>query len=440
MARQAAWQVLRSGAPFPLREVDRVARERGLDARDRALVRHLIGTEVRRRGTLRALVRHLARTKPKPDLAAHLHLGLVQLFFLDRVPDHAAVSATSDAVARTLGGSRVPIANGILRSAIRLRREGASGDPRRDLVGRALHTAEPIFRDPAEHPLLWAEDALSMPAHLVKRWAHRHGLERALALARQALAAPPLAVRAVSGTRAALQAELEAAGAEPRPAAAHPDVVLVPARRAERVATSAAVREGRATIQGASALAAAELVGARAGERVLDLCAAPGGKTAVLSAAGARVVAVDRSSKRLARARETLARLHQEERARLVASDGTRALARAARFERALVDAPCSNTGVLAARPSARWRLGPASLRSLAALQERLLADAAERVVPGGTLVWSTCSLEPEENGQRVRAFLHAHPEWSLAEERESLPGEDGDPPDGGYAARLVRA
>ena len=142
-----------------MREVDSAARKRELDGRDRALLRHLIGFAVRRRGTLRALVRHFAHRKLNPDLVAHLHLGLTQLFFLDRVPDHAAVSETLGAVHDTVGQSKVPIVNAILRNAIRARREGHSGDPRRDIVGRELHLAVPVFRDPDQHPLLWVEDA-----------------------------------------------------------------------------------------------------------------------------------------------------------------------------------------------------------------------------------------------------------------------------------------
>ena len=136
---------------------------------------------------------------------------------------------------------------------------------------------------------------------------------------------------------------------------------------------------------------------------------------------------------------ETCARLGCDERLTLLESDGTSALAegRFPRFHGALVDAPCSNTGVLGARPAARWRFGPQSLRSLRDLQGRLLREGAQRVRPGGRLVWSTCSLEPEENGQLVRAFLRDAPGWRLDAELASLP-EPGGPADGGYAARLA--
>jgi len=205
------------------------------------------------------------------------------------------------------------------------------------------------------------------------------------------------------------------------------------------VMASAAFQEGRLTVQGETATAAAELVEARAGETILDLCAAPGGKTAVLAGTGASVVACDISVHRLERVESTCRRLGLLERVRLLESDGTAALGDE-RFEAALVDAPCSNTGVLGARPGARWRYGPKTKASLADVQRRLLAEAAERVRPGGRLVWSTCSLEPEENGQLVRAFLTAHPAWTLDAEALALPDPETGPWDGGYAARMLRS
>lgn len=436
--RVAAWHVLRSGARAPLRLVDREASRRGFDARDRGLLRQLVGTELRRRGTLRALVRDLARRPPKPDLALHLHLGLVQLLFLDRIPDHAAVSETVEAVRETLGAPRATSANALLREATRRRVKERSGDPRRDLVGRELCWTAPVFRDPDEHPLLWYEDALSMPAALMKRWVKRYGEERAAALARSCLREPDLSLRVARGGSAEVAAELAAEGLAVRPSE-HPRILLLPSDAVADVARSRPFTEGRVTVQGGTALRAAELVGASEGEDVLDLCAAPGGKTCVLAEAGARVVAVDRDPFRLGRVGENAERLGLAERVRPVCGDGTRALG-AATFDAVLVDAPCSNTGTLGARPAARWRFGPATQRDLVALQERLIAEGAERVRPGGRLVWSTCSLEPEENGQLVRRFLEARPDWREEARREALPDEQGGPVDGGAAFLLRRA
>jgi len=242
----------------------------------------------------------------------------------------------------------------------------------------------------------------------------------------------------VTPGRAALAAE----GLEARPGA-HPRVLRLASEDAKALVHSAPFRAGRLVVQGEAALAAAELVGARAGERVLDVCAAPGGKTTLLLEAGARVTAVDASAERLARVSEAAERLSLPDGLTAVAADATEAWedpTGAEPYDAALVDAPCANTGVLAARPGARWRFGPTTLRELGRLQERLLDAAAARVRPGGRLVWSTCSLEPEEGEQRVRAFLAAHPDWTQVEAHEALPdGGPESPVDGGHRALLRR-
>lgn len=438
MSRVVAWSVLRAGHPAPLQLVDELAAERELDARDTALARRLIGSEIRHRGTLRAVVQHFAHRKLKPNLVTHLHLGVAQLLYFDRVPDHAALSETCGAVHETVGQSKVPVVNGILRNVQRALREGHVGNPRRDVVGRELSFEQDVFRDRQEHPYLWAEDALSIPSALMKRWTKRHGTEAAERLARFFLKEPPLVLRTVHGDRDALVSELEALDVSARPGSRATSIVC-DSEHTSTVVQSAAFTEGRLTVQGETATAAAELVEAHEGERVLDLCAAPGGKTAVLAQAGASVVACDVNPGRLERVAGTCQRLGLSERVRLLESDGTAAV-HDETFDAVLVDAPCSNTGVLGARPAARWRYGPRSKASLLELQSRLLAEASERVRSGGRLVWSTCSLEPEEDGQLVRGFLEAHPEWELDTEALTLPDAENGPWDGGYAARMLRS
>lgn len=449
MPRLTAFRVLRSGSPTPMRLLEAAAEEAGLDPRDRGLARKLVGTEVRHRGTLRAILRHFLRGKPSPDFLAHMHLGLVQLVYLDRVPPHAAVNQTVGLVRDTIGQAKVKQANAILRGAQRMLREGTTGDPRRDVVGRELHLAEPLFRDPEEHPLLWAEDALSMPAQLMKRWSARFGDERARALALQALREPPLSVRAVGCTGAELAAELSERGLTPR-AGLHPQVLLLPADETETLIASAPFAVGRATVQGETALRAAEAAleaGAREGQRVLDLCAAPGGKTAVLAAAGARVTAADVSREKLALVQATLARQGLDDAVECVLNaPGALDPAHTEPFDTVLVDAPCTNTGVLAARPEARWRFGPKAKQELVALQAGLLRQGAALVRPGGRLVWSTCALEPDENRRQVDALLAERPDLRLEADAETLPDtattqtEGAGPVDGGYFARLVRS
>jgi 16S rRNA (cytosine967-C5)-methyltransferase len=439
MIRRLAWELLRGGGPAS-RRVAAVAAEHGLEPRDRALLARIVQTEARRRSTLHALVRAFARGKPSRDLAAFLRLGLVQLFFLDRVPGHAAISETVGAASECLGLSKGKYVNAVLRAAQRAVHEGASGDPTRDLVGRELHLAEPLFPDPAEHPHLWAEAALSIPAPLHKGWVKRFGAECADELARSLLEDPRVSLRVVRGDRESLLAELAAMDLSAAPAE-HPAVLTVAPAAVEQVLRLEAFAEGRLTVQGEAALHAAELCAAREGERWLDLCAAPGGKTAVLAGAGAHVTACDVEPGKLRRLAETVGRLGLGEavEAVLLEADGEPPQGE---FDGVLVDAPCSNTGVLARRPEARWRLDAGTRASLEALQGSLLERAASRVRPGGRLVHSTCSLEPFENEQRVRRFLEAHPEFTLQAERLTLPrpSDPRGPVDGGYAALLLRS
>ncbi|MCB9914468.1 MAG: hypothetical protein H6828_04890 [Planctomycetes bacterium] len=440
MTRLLAWQILRSGATVPSREVSRVAAEEGLDARDRAFLRRLVETEERRRGTLQALVHRFAHGSPNRDLAAHLRLGFAQMFFLGGVPTRAAVSEQVRAAADSLGLSKGRYVNAVLRTAQRASRKGCADDPRRDLVDAEVSFDEPVFVDPAEHPLVWFEEALSMPAAIAKGWIKRYGREEAERMAREALRDPRLSLRVTRGTRDELAQELAALDLEVA-AGVHPAILTLPPGHLEAVLASDAFREGRLTVQGEAALRAAELCRAAPGERWLDLCAAPGGKTAVLAGAGAEVTACDVGEQKLERLRETCARLGVLERVTTVLlAEGDDAPA--GPFDGVLLDVPCSNTGVLARRPEARWRYGKQARASLEAAQAELLERGAARVRPGGALVWSTCSLEPAENRQRVRAFLEAHPEWTLEAEHEILPrsSEPAGPVDGGYAARLVRA
>ena len=200
MPRLTAWKILRSGTTGPLRDVTPMAEREGLDPRDRGLLRRLVGTEVRRRGSLRAIASHFTQGKPSPDILAHVRLGLAQLLYLDQVPDHAALSETVRAVSDSLGLSKSRYVNGVLRTAQRFRREGTSGDPTRDVYGRDWHFEFPVFRDPEQHYYLWVEDALSIPSALFKRWDKRYGREAALGLAQAAQESPGVSLRAVGVT------------------------------------------------------------------------------------------------------------------------------------------------------------------------------------------------------------------------------------------------
>jgi 16S rRNA (cytosine967-C5)-methyltransferase len=177
------------------------------------------------------------------------------------------------------------------------------------------------------------------------------------------------------------------------------------------------------------------------GESVLDMCAAPGGKTTYIAQKmknRGRIIAADSSNARLGLVAENCKRLRVSIVATL-ACEGTRLdrCLRGEQFDRVLVDAPCSNTGVMRRRPDLRWRIEEKEIARLAALQSKLLGKAAEFVKPGGVLVYSTCSLEPEENERVVERFLGGNPEFTLEATRSSLPTRDGI--DGAFVARFGR-
>ncbi len=437
MPRHAAYLALRTPNAKPLLAVDHVARERNLDERDTALVRRLVGMEIRRRATLRAIVAAFTHHKPKTELATFLRLGIAQILYFDKVPPHAAVSETVRASADFLGLSKGRIVNGVLRTVLRSVLPGSSGDPTRDIVSANVHFDGPVFRDPELHPHLWAEDALSIPGALHKRWVQRYGEDEARALAMLALEESPVSMR-VRGDREAVQTELRDLDVESFHGA-HPAILVAASEHVGAVVRSAPFVEGRITVQGEHAARAAGMVGDVKGKTVLDMCAAPGGKSAAIAdGAPSVLVSIDLSARRLSRAYSTFDRLRLGA-PMLAAMDGTSGLSETIRFDAVFIDAPCSNTGVLAQRPAARWRYGPKTQKELGALQLELLRAGASKVAGGGVLVHSTCSLEPEENEQVVKAFLGQAPGWSLEEEIRTLPRplEGGGPVDGGYAARL---
>ena len=168
--------------------------------------------------------------------------------------------------------------------------------------------------------------------------------------------------------------------------------------------------EGQWWVQDAAAALPARLFGDVAGKTIADLCAAPGGKTAQLAQAGARVTAVDRSPNRMARLRDNLARLSLE--AETVVADAAEwhGRNRSGGFDGILIDAPCTSTGTIRRHPDVGWLRQEADIAALAALQKRLLQQAVALLKPGGTLVYCTCSLEPEEGEQAIAALLAAEP------------------------------
>jgi 16S rRNA (cytosine967-C5)-methyltransferase len=373
----------------PLAEaLDRTATRLG-DARDRALLHELVLGTLRRRGWLDHVISRLS-SRPLETLsqttADCLRLGAYQLLFL-RVPAHAAVSESVD-LAREAEPRVAGFVNAILR---RLQREGPPAEP-----------------DAATDPLGWMRTAGSLPGWLAERWHARLGPALALARARAALVAPPTFVR-LNPRMADARERLAAAGLDLE-AAQVPGAWRASGRPIAPLAESGVVYVQDAGSQLVARLAAGDGL-------LLDACAAPGGKAlllADLAKGDTRVVAAEASRERLA-VMQKLARRWGATRLQLLGADALRPPFRR-EFDAVLLDAPCSGLGTLARNPDIRWRLVPADLARQRDRQRALLASLARLVRAGGQLVYSTCSLEPEETHQVVDAFLAENPRFVLDE------------------------
>lgn len=349
---------------------------------DRAFVQDIVYTTIRRIRPLRKILGALMKQWPKGELEALLYVGAAQILYMPDVPDFAAVSETVDAAKACENPSIAKVVNGVLRNVIRRREE--------------------FEKMIADAPL---EERESFPTALVRRWERRFGAENAARLC------------AWHNTPA-------------ETFLARRDGSFVKLERGQRVEDVPGYAEGDFIVQDPGTRLAVELLDLKEGERILDACAAPGGKTVQIAWRGASVVACEVNPKRRRRLEENLARLK-------LGVEVIPELPASQMFDKVLVDAPCSNTGVLRRRPDARWNWNEEKLAALVKLQADILDACASRVAPGGVLVYSTCSNESDENEAQVTAFLARHPDFSLAESRESIPFESGT--DGAFAARLMR-
>jgi 16S rRNA (cytosine967-C5)-methyltransferase len=398
-----------------------------LTDRDRALMRRLAATALRRLGSLRHLLGgFLEKGFPAdaPRTESILLIGAVQILWLE-VPDHAAVDlsvrlAQADRRAARYAG----LVNAGRRHAAQHRDSLATVDPARDT-----------------------------PAWLLTRWRKTYGTEtaRAIAIANGHEPALDLTVKQDAASWAErLRGRVLPTGSVRT--LAQGAISLLPG-----------FNEGAWWVQDAAASLPARLLGDVRGLAVADLCAAPGGKTAQLAFAGARVTAIDRSAVRLARLRANLARLALQ--AETVAADALEwhpESFNAGPFDAVLLDAPCSSTGTIRRHPEVPWLKSEADIAPLTALQQRLLGRAVELLIPGGVLVYCVCSLEPEEGVEQIASLLARDPRLTrkpisadeLAGHAEFVTGDgdlrtlplhlpDPEPRwgglDGFYAARLVR-
>ena len=340
-----------------------------LSDRDRGLTRAIVAVVLRRLGTLRHLIgsfleEGLPAQAPRVETA--LLIGAAQILFLE-VPDHAAVDL-----------------------AVRLAREDRMALHFAGLINAVLRR---IAREGKERIAALDAPVLDTPPWLMARWIKNYGEATAHAIA------------AANGREPALDLTVKS---DAEAWAAKLDGRVLPTGSVRTIVHGAVTAlpgfdEGAWWVQDAAASIPARLLGNVAGLRVADLCAAPGGKTAQLVAAGAKVTAVDRAPARLKRLQENLTRLSLD--AELVCAD-VAAWTPEQHFDAALLDAPCTSTGTIRRHPDVPWLKRSADIASLAALQRRLLDHAITLIKPGGTLVYCTCSLEPEEGADIVAALL----------------------------------
>lgn len=411
-ARALAFAVVRAtfeDGAFTERAFRSQADRLGLQGRDRAQAQRLAYGAVQRRGTSDVAIERLAGRSTRlldPPVLAALRLGLYELLFADATPDHAAVDQAVELVKGAGAAHASGLVNAVLRRAGREREELT-----KDLLGDDSTPAAAAVAD-------------SAPQWLAEMWWRELGAEAA----RSTLAAcneryeVAMRVNPLRAEREEVLARLREAGVEARPAEASwplaaPEVLVIEGRTGEAVPESVAA--GELTPQSRGSAAAVEVLDPREGEHVLDLCAGPGIKTGqIAERMGDRgeLISVELDPKRAAETAAQASRLGLHS-ISVIEADATEP-GMAPGFDRVLLDAPCSDLGTLASRPDARWRKSPKTIERLLAVQDKLLRNAAAVLAPGGTLVYSTCTISRRENEERVAALLAA-----------AEVGEEGLPP-----------
>jgi 16S rRNA (cytosine967-C5)-methyltransferase len=392
---------------------------------DRGLCQELVYGIVRQQATLDWLIgRKTDNRQQNPGIQNLLRLGLYQIFWLDRIPPHAAVHETVELAKQEGFGPKSGFINAILRGYL-----------------REFDATEKILDDlKISNPAI----GFSHPQWLVEKWQKRFGEERL----RQLLEwnnTPPKTFARVNTLKIEAGQLLENWRAENVEYdftrfnfLADLENTIFELKSHPPLASLESFQNGWFYIQDPSTLLAPLELAPKAGETILDLCAAPGGKTTFIAQQlnnNGKIVASDISEDRLKLIQENCQRLGVTCVDSILNSQISTINSQPSKFDRILIDAPCSNTGVLRRRVDLRWRVSPEEILRLQKAQLDLLKLAAPMLPPGGTLVYSTCSLEPEENSTVIQEFLRSHSGFKLELERELLPFSDNV--DGAYVARL---
>ena len=392
--------------------LDEIGDAAGLpDRRDRDFFNALVFGVLRWRGRLDFILSRFSKmpsAKIEPEVMNILRVALFQLAYLTRVPPSAAVNTAVEMTKSRSTPRAAAFVNAVLRKA-------AAGHAK---VEFPAFNQAPVACLAAEH---------SLPEWLVEAWLKRYGPQDTRALCAAVNLIPPLTLRAntLKASRSELMQALKGQAETVEAAAIASDAVIVRSLRT-KLTELAAFREGRFQVQDEAAQLVSVLLAPRPGETVLDLCAGRGGKTghiAQLMGNRGTIVAVDSNAARLAQLREEMRRLGVT----ITAAEQSDAAGRPAdamsgRFDRVLLDAPCSGLGTLGRNPDIRWSSSKRELRALSGLQARLLEHAAGCVKPGGLIVYSVCSPEPEETEAVIKAFLAKDRSFRTENRTDDLP------------------
>ena len=407
VALRALQDVVRGDA-YAAQALSRQLEAQPLKPEDRRLAASLFYFAVENRLYIETMLMGFLESKPDPVVTDIMHIAAAQLLFMDRIPDHAAVD---EAVKQTRAAGRegmTGLVNGVLRSLIRARDAGELRLPDREA-----------------EPERWLSVKYSIAPAIVSRLVAAYGMEEAERIAASAVGSRVETIRpnAARMDAAAFEAWLDEQKLNWRRGAVS-DAYLI--EGAGSLADTDGFRRGLFSIQGQSAMLAAQAVMARPGMQILDACAAPGGKTCLMAehmGGAGRVYAWDVHEHRVQLIRAA---------ARRLGLDNVRASVYDARepmasmkltMDAVLVDAPCSGLGVIGDKPDIKYRVNDAALDALPPVQAAILGACAQAVKVGGLLVYATCTILPEENQARVRAFLEAHPEFEPDGDDAWLPG-----------------
>jgi 16S rRNA (cytosine967-C5)-methyltransferase len=368
---------------------------------DRGLVTELVYGSVRRQRTLDALIDQLGKKKAHqqpPEFRTILHIGLYQLRYQERIPASAAVNTTVELAKENGFKGLAGVVNGLLRQYERL---AASADP-------LQLPMEPIERLGVLY---------SFPDWMIQMWVEQFGIEETEQLCEWLNQSPTIDLR-VNPLRASIE-EVEVAmqviGVDVRRVPLLPQALRVVGGTGT-IQKLPGFNEGWWTVQDSSAQLVSHLLDPQVGEVVIDACAAPGGKTthiAELMGDKGKIWACDRAASRLKKLRENAQRL-QLRSIQICTGDSRNFSQFTSSADRVLLDAPCSGLGTLHRRPDIRWRITPTTVQELSVLQRELLEHASTWVKPGGTLVYATCTLHPQENEGVIQPFLAHHSHWKI--------------------------